>query len=170
MEEILFENIYADTESIISEQYKKMYAPGLLLWSLVFGTTTLILLFFVFVLGDKHYWPVLLFSAAYLISLFFRHRIYSRRYMNNLRNFYNGTVPETIHRFTEDTIYSIFGTQTFHVPIVKVDKLQITAHLLILYVGKTHRMTLKKDSFTKGTYEEFLAFLRTRCPELKIPE
>lgn len=170
MDEILFENIYTDTEDLMAEQYKKLFTSYRRLWVPIYSVLSVVFLLYVFLFGGLTNWLFLLISIAYLTYCCIRHRIAARQYMKNVSKFYGNTIPETIHSFSGDTIYSVFGNQTFHVPLAKVDILTETDHLLILCIGKNYRMTLKKGSFTKGTYPEFLAFLRTRCPSLKIPE
>lgn len=170
MDEILFENIYTDTEDLMAEQYKKLFTSYRRLWVPIYSVLSVVFLLYVFLFGGLTNWLFLLISIAYLTYCCIRHRIAARQYMKNVSKFYGNTIPETIHSFSGDTIYSVFGNQTFHVPLAKVDILTETDHLLILCIGKNYRMTLKKGSFTKGTYPEFLAFLRTKCPSLKIPE
>lgn len=170
LDEILFENIYTDTEDLMAEQYKKLFTSYRRLWVPIYSVLSVVFLLYVFLFGGVKNWLFLLIAISYLIYSCIRHRIAARQYMKNVSKFYENTIPETVHSFSGDIIYSVFGNQTFHVPLAKVDILTETDHLLILCIGKTHRMTLKKDSFTKGTYPEFLAFLRTKCPSLKIPE
>lgn len=43
-----------------------------------------------------------------------------------------------------------------------------TPSLYCLFMGKTMCTIVKKDSFTIGNPMEFKAFLRTKCPQLKI--
>ena len=154
----------------MAEQYKKLFTSYRRLWVPIYSVLSVVFLLYVFLFGGLTNWLFLLISIAYLTYCCIRHRIAARQYMKNVSKFYGNTIPETIHSFSGDTIYSVFGNQTFHVPLAKVDILTETDHLLILCIGKNYRMTLKKGSFTKGTYPEFLAFLRTRCPSLKIPE
>ena len=136
---------------------------------LIFAVSCLIFLPAAFVVGGKYIF-LFLFTLGYLIFVLTRHKLYARRYIKQMTAHYDGQMPDQFFRFTEDTVYSVQGDLIFHLPLRKLTRATATRNVLNLYAGKTHRLSIVKDAFVKGSYEEFLAFLRAKCPDLKIPE
>ncbi|MBR2048462.1 MAG: hypothetical protein IJ960_07685 [Oscillospiraceae bacterium] len=168
-QDILFEVQYKDTQELMEEIFKHISTKTRRIYGTVFSVGCLIFLPSIFVLGGKYiFW--FLFSLGYLIFILTRHKLYARRYIKQMMTHYDGVMPDQFFRFTEDTVYSVQGDLIFHLPLRKLTRATATRNTLNLYAGKTHRLTIVKVAFIKGSYQEFLAFLRAKCPDLVLPE
>ena len=121
------------------------------------------------ILGWQH-WFFFLLSLGYTLYYYFLPVINAKRYMRHALKYHNGVIPENHELFTEQEIILRDHAGETRLSYDKFDKAQSTEHMLILTARKYMRLIVHKDCFTKGTYEEFLAFLRAKCPDLKIPE
>lgn len=168
-QDILFEVQYKDTLELMEEIFKHISTKNRRVCGTIFAVSCLIFLPSAFLLGKKYiFW--FLFSLGYLIFTLIRHKLYARKYIKQMTAHYDGQMPDQFFRFTEDTVYSVQGDLIFHLPLRKLTRVTATRNVLNLYAGKTHRLSIVKGAFIKGSYQEFLAFLRAKCPDLKIPE
>lgn len=174
MDEVLFECRFTETEERTVELVGRiMKARRVILMILIAP----IALWFVWsaveeiLFGQGFFYTAL--SVVYVLLflyLIFQSRITAKIHFRRTMKFYNGTMPEAHYVFTGQEILSHYGDQQIRIPYDKLNRVLISKHLMILFAQKYARVAFPKDSFTKGTYEEFLVFLRTRCPDLKIPE
>ncbi len=83
--------------------------------------------------------------------------------------FYNGTIPVNVVRFGENIlIENTDSSRTWeYYHLVKVHSFKYS--YCLRFADKTV-LLLGRNEFTKGTFEEFKQFLRTKRPDLKIPE
>lgn len=69
-----------------------------------------------------------------------------------------------------DTIQVICDDKTMELPYRKITMVDIYADHMVLGIQKNMMLFVAIDGFTKGTFSEFKQFLRTKRPDLKIPE
>ena len=176
MNETLFENSYLPTEERSREVIRRNIRGRIILLSLIYVMLSFRLVrliveciwYGIYV----EFYLYLLTAAVFVATLFilFQARYFAWRNIRKLRKFYDGELPMQYIDFTEEEIICRFGENLSRTPYRKLDKVVFTKNTLILCSQKVTRIPVTKDGFTKDTYPEFLAFLRTKCPTLKIPE
>ena len=174
MDETRFENSSVQTEEMSAEIVR-----------LQMGIKRTILLFIVAIMGLNYVssavWEImwgygyfyLVISLVWILMalyLFFQPRIAAKLHMRRANKFHDGIIPQTQVLFGEEELIAQSGDSKLKIPYNKLNKIKVSKNLMILTVKKYSHVTICKDGFTKGTYEEFLAFLRAKCPDLKIPE
>ena len=166
--ESLFENIYTDTEESTMELGRQIGKGSRWFFIVLFACYTVFFLVAVWAVENILYWAMLFLCAGYLLYLLFLPRIKTKRYFKNMKQHHNGIVPETRVICTEEDITVWFGKNCGHIPYDKITKVCFYKNIICLEAGKVSRAVLLQDAFTKGTKEEFIDFLRMKCPNLKI--
>ena len=168
--EVLFENVYTDTEQIMMEHYRRH--GRVIRWILVlfFSAYTMVYVHLVREKGEIFYWVMLFVCGGCVVFYFFYPRIWTMRYFRNMKKHYDGKVPETRVLCTEEDITVWFGKDCGHLAYDKITKILFYPNMVELLEGKMKRVTLLQDAFIKGSNEEFLEFLRVKCPNLTIPK
>ena len=85
------------------------------------------------------------------------------------RNFTGSETAEMTYQFG-DTIRVVCNDKTMELPYRKITMVDIYADHMVLGIQKNMMLFVAVDGFTKGTFAEFKQFLRTKRPDLKIPE
>ena len=80
-----------------------------------------------------------------------------------------GKLPETTTVFG-DKIVTTTMEQSVEYPYSRILSVRSLNHSYLLVVGKRESLPIKRDGFTQGDFESFKQFLRTKRPDLKIPE
>ena len=170
--EILFENVYTDTEESMLEMYRLDTKGRRWIFEAIFAAYAVFFLFIILAAGKPLYWVVFLFCIAYFAYYLFLPQIMTRRYFKHMKQHYDGSIPETRVICTEEDIAVWFGQDCGHMPYDKITKVHFGKNIIRLYAGKVLRATLLQNAFTKGTKEEFVEFLRVNCPNLitKLPD
>lgn len=81
----------------------------------------------------------------------------------------DGQLPETIITFG-DKIELFEGMMHFTIEYRKIVGVRRLAHSYALMTGKRTAVLLRENAFSKGTFEEFKAFLREKYPDMYVPE
>ncbi len=119
-----------------------------------------------------HYWGTACFYAAgavfmfiwpYLSSLRSAKRLTARQELLSKNN-----SIEHIVQFFDLRSEILSSSQPVQFCYEQITRFVETPSLYCLFMGKTMCTIVKKDSFTIGNPMEFKAFLRTKCPQLKI--
>lgn len=174
MDEILFENAFTLDEELSAEIVKMQLGvrrPIFLIIGILMELYILQCAVFSFLL-DYHspfYLLMSLFWMGFILFIFFRPRIAAKQHMRRCRKFYDQAIPEIHVRFAREELIAQTGDQLMKLPYQKLNDVKISKHLMMLRVKKLSYVVIHKDGFTQGTYEEFLAFLKARCPNLKLP-
>ena len=161
--DILFENIYTDTLETLEEMNQNLYAQNQKHYTWIFGVFSVIFL----LLGLLADIKFLLYCLVFLSLLIYYRQLHKRAAKQQLSAalaFYDGEMPTQIVRITEDTLYYINGCQSFCVPLRKLSRATVTKNGLIIRAGYYFQFYLSKNAFTRGTYEDFLEFLKEKCP------
>ena len=166
---VLWENVYTDTMQFMMELYRIRTRPRRTVWLIVYSFLTLFGLLLVLVCGSVASWAVFLIEAAYLIWFLLMPWFFARKYIKTTRDYHNGVIPQTRTLFLEDRILSEFGESHSTVHYDKISKIYVGKDIILLYTGKIGHLALNPQGFTTGTFREFLAFLRAKCPQLNLP-
>ena len=111
--------------------------------------------------------PVMCFGFAVYFALMPYLQV--RKNRKRVLKFYNGTLPVNVIRFGENILIENADssrTWEYH-HLVKVHSFKYS--YCLRFADKTV-LLLDRSEFTKGTFPEFKEFLRTKRPDLKIPE
>ena len=115
----------------------------------------------------------MLFLSLYLVVagiwLCFRPRLAAKRTMRQKREFAGETQQCAITTFA-DEICDESLRQTITIPYDKIKKLHITQNLIVLIDVRNVAILADKNSFIKGSFQEFLPFIQEKCPQLKLPK
>lgn len=168
--EVLFENVYTDSEEMMMELYHRASRRNRYIWLAVY---LLLIIWYINMIMSIDWlilWAGLIFLIAYSVYLLCVPMINTKRYFKRVRQYHDGMVPQTQVQFTEKKILVENGRSSQTVPYDKLDKAWIMKHCIRLDAGKMALVAIKPECFTKGTAEEFMQFLREKCPDLKIIE
>ena len=106
-------------------------------------------------------------TAMYL--LWFSTPMVIKKTVGCFREFTGCQSAELTCRFG-DTIQVICGDKTMELSYKKITNAVLFADHMVLGIQKNMMLFVAVDGFTKGTFSEFKQFLRTKRPDLKIPE
>ena len=111
----------------------------------------------------------------------------ARRVIKNFKNMYKVDSVEAITQFGDKIVYTLQGAETCEYGYDAIRKVISAKDSYILnfkmkvavdsmtqgktdYVTKKSAISLIRDGFTQGSFEEFKKFLAEKCPNVKIPE
>ena len=167
--DIFFENIYTDNPQIMLEVAKILPRPRRTIWLTVYWVLAVLYGLIVVFDGSLKNWCLFLFFVGYLIWFILLPRTRTRKYMKSITKYYNGTIPQTRILFTGDKIISQSGEDHTATPYDKLVKVHFGKYAIIFTVEGNASIFLSTHGFTRGTVPEFLDFLHTKCPQLKLP-
>lgn len=175
MDELLFECRYIPTEELCREALRSTRRGWeiafMVIYALLVLRTVGMILVTALLFGyvEPYAVVVLLLCLGAVLYFSFRPRLMAKRQIRRIRDFFDGQLPEYQIRFTREHIINIAAGNEHQIPYAKLNKVWNTKHILILGVDKVTSIAIPKNSFTKGSYEEFLQFLREQAPKLKLP-
>ena len=155
-----------DIDAIIEMRYR-LNAVRNCIWVTLFllGAT----FFFVeYLLGYSYLLTSLIFLAGAVYYALLPYLIVRKQWKKSMV-FHNGKLPVNTARFGERiSIESTEGSRNWeYAHLTKVCSFKYS--YCLCFADKTV-MLLYRNNFTKGTFAEFKQFLRTKRPDLKIPE
>ena len=106
-------------------------------------------------------------TAMYL--LWFSTPMVIKKTVDYFRGFAGSQSAEPTYQFG-DTIRVMCDGRTMELPYKQITTVELFADHVVLGVHKNMMLFIAIDGFTKGTFSEFKQFLRTKRPDLKIPE
>ena len=165
--ETYFENAGQPDICAITEMKYRLNAKTIWIWTGIYLVLTICALRG-FLLGDVGLLlPVICicFTVYFVLVPYFQVRKNRKRALK----FYNGTLPVNVARFGENIqIENSDSSRTWEYHhLAKVYSFQYS--YCLRFADKTV-LLLNRSEFTKGTFGEFKQFLRTKRPDLKIPE
>lgn len=164
--EVLFENVYIDTEQGMLELYRQRGKGKRRLIMLLFAVYTVIALLLVVLKNTVYSWILLALCIGYILYLLFIPRMNTKRYFNAIKKHYDGVVPETRNVCTEEAIVVHFGDDRAYIPYDKITEIHFYDNAIFILAG-VKGTTLQKHGFIKGTTSEFIEFLQKKCPNIK---
>ncbi len=166
--EILFENQYVRTKEFFKTFYTYLYfkRPRAIVFHVYIVMSVLLILSYLLFserMRSEYEFGIYL-SLMPILYIVYVCRYYRVRKLSYLRDLEidNGEPVEASISVTAngiDCIHAKSETAT-HVDLAKIKKIYNTKHYIYIMTGTKLIYPLKKDGFTKGTTEEFLAFLR----------
>lgn len=166
-----FENVTTQSKNVLLEMQKKNYwnfKGSLYFIILIFLSCVMLLLFFVRGISYTNYLYVVLFGTFLILSIFL---IIANPYLASNRVIKNEGITTVKMQFYDDYIFSISettGTETKRFYRI-FTKIIITKNLLLL-VARNNLLLfiIDKRNFTYGSAEDFLEFMKEKCPNIKI--
>ena len=104
-------------------------------------------------------------SVCYIFFALFYPRSYVNRAKKEALRLNNGTTPETVVRFGEQIVLTE-GVTCLATDYAQIGEIRMLKHSCVLMTSKRTGIMFKPDSFTVGTYEDCLAFLKEKCVHL----
>ena len=126
------------------------------LWSCALNILTDMLLYFVLIAVISAMWLLMPKWTTWTI-------------LRNVKKQNDGVIPETVITFG-DTIEIHEGMVHLTIEYRKIERVVRLKNSYVLMNGKRTGIILDPNGFTKGTFSEFKQFLRTKRPDLQIPE
>lgn len=118
---------------------------------------------------SENYRGMLLVLGLVMLVNSFLPQIYAATSIRNAKKLNEGIQPETVITFGE-TIELHEGMIHITVEYRKILRVVHLKHSYLLMIGKRNAVMLDPEGFTCGTFETFKDFLRSKRPDLKIPE
>lgn len=168
MEEISFENRYTISVPVLRE-FQSRFTPWWL--KILFpaaGLYALVRTWQIWRFGVGPMQILLLMIAVYLLAWpLLRAQVYASSRIKHLKKLYDGVIPETVVTFGDTIEISDSGNHSSfrYDQIMKTCRLK---HSYILILKGKFCIFLQPDGFTKGTFQDFAAFLREKCPDVKV--
>ena len=106
-------------------------------------------------------------TAMYL--LWFSTSMVIKKTVGYFREFTGGQSAELTYCFG-DTIQVLCDGKTMELSYKQITMVDVFADHVVLGIQKNMMLFIAVDGFTKGNFSEFKQFLRTKRPDLKIPE
>ena len=167
--EYLFENIYVDTEKLLRQTYQEILKKKVLIRTAIAVVMGLLFLFAGVVLDRPVYrWGSLIYVVLAMQYLLWPYRVARKAYKDMLK-LHDGTIPSTIVRFG-DKITLSQGDTFLTMPYSKLKTVSFLKDCILLHNEVGGCYIVANDGFTKGSKQELAAFLREKCPQLKLPD
>ena len=168
--EPLFEVRYYDNHKMIAE-FARKYLLGprmpvlVVFW--VFFAVFLALSIQNGTIYDRKY--MLFVFGIFMLTVSFLPHLYARGVIQGNKKQNDGILPETVVIFG-DTIEIHEGMVHLTIEYRKIVRTIRLKHSYMLMLGKRNGVMLDPNGFTKGSFEEFKQFLRTKCPGIIVVE
>lgn len=167
--EVLFENVYEETEDMVYRLNCKVLHKQRILWTVLMSFFAAAFAFLGWILERI---PYLLAAVAYLllaVRYFRMPRRYARKALKKKLEYYNGTNPPMTVQFGEEIVFrDLDSLQT--IPYSKVKNLYMLKGYLCIRTEMNAWHAFPMTGFTKGSPRELTDFLREKCPQLKLPD
>lgn len=166
--DVFFENRGAPgLRALVEVNYQPRHMKQTYIWIVVY---LLLGAFYLYRhLNGESYLVVPLFFFAWAVYVALTPYLRMRKNEKKKQAFYNGRQPDEIVRFGERIEYEYEnGSQNweyFH--LTQVCSLKYS---YCLHFTDQSAIMLGRETFTKGTFDEFKQFLRKKRPDLKIPD
>ena len=167
MEDVLFECTYTDSEELVRESYSKVRFKRTvdLGRALIFFSVCVLAL----AIGMKQLpWGVIAFAVfsagAYCLYI---PGMNARNVMANIRRINKGIVPSANIVITNHTITHCYKSNTSNIPLQELLVVYFLKHSIVLIAEESYT-TFERAGFTKGSPEEFEAFIQEKWPQVQI--
>lgn len=168
--EPLFEVRYYDNHKMIAE-FARKYSIGprmpVLVGFWVFFAVFLVLSIQNGTIYDRKY--MLFVFGICMLAVSFLPQLYAYGIIQGSKKQNDDILPETVVIFG-DTIEMHEGMVHLTIEYRKIVRTIRLKHSYMLMLGKRNGVMLDPNGFTKGSFEEFKQFLRTKCPGIIVVE
>ena len=163
-----FENQNVYTYEQYQELFRAIYGKGIRRTVIIYGIFCLILLLEFW--AGYHY---ALAGLALMIFLLARRLMLPRREAKRVYTaklaYYDGVMPTVSYSFYEDHFKAVDVESSQLVRYSKIEKIEFFDHSIVITALDGSIYLAAHNGFTKGTPEEFREFIRSKCPQLKLP-
>ena len=174
-EEILFENEYAYSHNMIREfsfymffkQKRKLVLSVLFALVGVLSLAILSLQIAFFKSVNPLFLVLLMIAIAYFVFVIWCYRTSVRLSDQKTKEIDLNEHHLNLHSITQNTIFHTFTEKKHEISFDQISKVILTKSFIYLPTKQGICMILKKDGFTKGTYQDFCAFLRAKGFQVK---
>ncbi len=161
--EILFENYYVRDISLLKEIYTYSYFknPLLLIMNFFIILFTLINLYFCILKSTFSF--SLFIAPIYFLFVFFRYKSYVKNTIKRDNEVNGGKNIEVNTIATDEYIQNTASTgSVYKVPYDNIKNCKQTKNLILLYSKANLIYIFRKDTFSKGSANEFIEFLKNK--------
>ncbi len=166
--EILFENSFVRTKDLAKEMYAHHFflRRGAVFFHIFFAVCLVLQIVSGVMTGDLDFLIIGLIVFVYAFQIFCYFRMVSLSHKRDLECFAKD--PEIVAFVTEDYIeYGTSDGTKSKLMYTAVKSVFLTKNLILLRSQANLLYVLRKDSFKKGTFEEFVPFLKSRGIKIK---
>ena len=165
--DVRFENRLTGNKEMALEFYGKLLYRNRRLYYAILSIANLYLLWS-FLRAGNTFWTVstVVFALYLLFMAMAIPRMAFRRSKKNSLSMNRGKEIEQVVRFGDNIAISA-DTSSVTLEYSQISRMIRLKHSLILQFGKNQYILLSPDGFTLGNPDDFEAFLRTMCPNLK---
>lgn len=166
--ETLFENKYIRDEKIMKEVYQYFYfkRPLYRVIDTVAGLLFIANLL-VWILGDKINFVVLAVVPIFILVRFLMYRGAVDMLLKKDKDMYKSKSIKVQNIVTAGSIKTVIFKDTNKITYSKIKHAIKTKHLIVVCAQNNAMYVFEQDSFTKGTKEEFVAFLKEKGIKVK---
>lgn len=165
-ENIHFENRYHLTAKTLRPFFWKMASGRRYLYSVALALSLGLLLVWAMHGGDLPYIAIILIftSVTGILLPFFNAKKAARDHCKVM----NGD-HETILRFTDTGISGNIAQNEQNFQYSQLCRVRSTRSMWLLLISKRVAILVLKEGFTRGDAGDFPAFIRSKCPGIKVP-
>ena len=168
--EPLFEVRYYDNHKMIAEFARKYSIGPRMPVLVVFWVFFAVLLAVSIQNGTIYDQKYMLFVfGVCMFAVSFLPQLYAYGVIQGSKKQNDDILPETVVTFG-DTIEMHEGMVHLTIEYRKIVRTIRLKHSYMLMLGKRNGVMLEPNAFTKGSFEEFKQFLRTKCPGILVVE
>lgn len=167
--EYAFECVYTDTKESGIEMYTHIIGRKTRIWLIISVILALLLLLVCWISGDR---KILIYALAYAglaVWYLLMPRRYAARARKKALKQFDGHIPPAAIRFGEEILYE-GGQIRLVIPYRKLKKVTVLKTSILLEDEAGNCVQFPNSGFTGGTMPELMAFLKEKCPHLKLPD
>ena len=169
----MFENRCELNEAMIIETSNSLKLIKVLRWMLIVLLALMAFVMLVVLLGadtmDMETVAPLLLSTVACAAFVCLPKVCAKLEMHKIRKKYGGIVPISITWF-DHRIVTNDGDGKRYFEYSQITGVRMFDDYFVIFLDHLTFIPLSYDGFIKGTFAEFKQFLRTKRPDLKIPE
>lgn len=165
--EVIFENCYYSNKVMAQEYLKDITYKPQRIFAFVFSIICAASIILSIYIGDT--FSIILFCALFVVFLCysFLYILIAKQLMNETLKLHNGTMPESIVSFG-DRIEFAEGLMKAEYEYSQVIKVYNLKTIYVLMISKRSGIILQKDGFTAGKFDNFKAFIKDKCKNVKF--
>lgn len=109
------------------------------------------------------------YVGVYALWMYSRPRRAARKTMKQNQTFDGSERAPSVTTFGED-IRDESPNATAKIPYDRIKSIHISENVIVLIDIRDVAIIMDKNGFNKGSFQDFLPFIREKCPQLKLPE
>ena len=165
---VQFEATYTPTRKIYAEIHWRFDKFNKILGAIC-GVVALYYIYCLVKFPIPYYAVMAILMTLYTAYGFTAHLIFALRRMRFLKKLNGGSIPTGVYKFG-DRICFQDKDNTSYLDYAELKKIRSLKHSYVFVFTTKIRIAITRDTFTKGTFEEFKAFLKENRPDLTIPQ